>query len=152
MPVFTMQSARALICVVIVVLLASCVDESSSRSFPKLLMNALGDDVVTHYGYIDGTRYEASVDPDDLRETDNIASAMMPSRAADLARPALTAIDADASQYLVCGVDLIPHAHKAAYYYIVAFCPTSQTDSVGFRVPVLLSGQVIQPKLAKDQS
>ena len=77
---------------------------------------------------------------------------MPPDDAVNLARPALEAIGEDPRDFIVCGVDLTRHVHRNQYYYLVAFCRENQTDSPGFRVPVLLSGRVIQPELATDQS
>jgi hypothetical protein len=134
------------------ILVASCGDPPSSPSIPEILINAFGGDEVTHYGYINDRRYEAGVDPDDLRESDTVESAMPPNDAVILAEPALVAIGEDPRDFVVCGVDLTRHVHQDRYYYLVAFCGEHQPDSVGFRVPVLLSGQVIQPELAEDQS
>ena len=133
-------------------LLASCSDHSSSQSIPERLIGAFGGHEVTHYGYINGRRYEAGVDPDDLRESDTIESAMPPYDAVNLAEPALVVVGEDPKEFVVCGADLTRHAHRNRYYYLVAFCKEHESDSVGFRVPVLLSGQIIQPELATDQS
>jgi hypothetical protein len=136
----------------IVALLASCTEEGSSRPIPERLISAFGGYDVTEYGYCDGLKYEASVNPDDLDEGDTIASAMLPIRAVELARPALEVTGRDPSDFHVCGVNLIPHAHRNKHYYVVLFCLESESDSIGFRIPVLLSGQVIQPQLSDDQS
>ena len=133
-------------------LLAACGDHSSSQSIPERLVGAFGGYEVTHYGYINDRRYQAGVDPDDLRDSDTIESAMPPNDAVGLARPALEAVGEDPRDFVVCGVDLTRHAHRNRYYYLVAFCREYQNDSPGFRVPVLLSGRVIQPELAADQS
>ena len=133
-------------------LLTSCGDPSSVQSIPERLIGAFGGHEVTHYGYINDRRYEAGVDPDDLRESDTVESAMPPNDAVILAQPALVSVGEDPKDFVVCGVDLTRHVHRNRYYYLVAFCSEHQPDSVGFRVPVLLSGQVIQPELAADQS
>lgn len=143
---------KALLVISAANLLASCGDHSSSQSIPERLIGAFGGYEVTHYGYINDRRYEAGVDPDDLRESDTIESAMPPNDAVNLARPALAAVGEDPRDFVVCGVDLTRHVHRNRYYYLVAFCREHQPESVGFRVPVLLSGQVVQPELAADQS
>ena len=117
-----------------------------------MLLTASGGLDVIHYGYIDGVRYEASVGPDDLRDSDTVEGAMPPTDAVSLAQPALTTVGEDLSRYSVCSADLTLHSHRDAYYYLVAFCREDEPSSVGFRVPVLLSGGFIQPVIAEDQS
>lgn len=144
-----------LLSVTVVVLLASCGEPSSNESLPagqRMLLSASNDLDVIHYGYIDGVRYEASVGPNDLREADTVESAMPPSDAADLAEPALSAVGENPDDFTVCRADLTRHKHVDRYYYIVAFCDEEEPFSVGFRVPVLLSGQYVQPEVADDQS
>jgi hypothetical protein len=141
--------------IVVAMLLASCGDPSSNASLPaipRMLLTASGGLDVIHYGYIDSVRYEASVGPDDLRESDTVELAMPPIDAVFLAEPALLAVGENPDNFTVCGADLTLHAHRDRYYYLVAFCNAKQPNSVGFRVPVLLSGQIIQPDEAKDQS
>lgn len=132
-------------------LLAACGDPSSSQSFPKRLLSVFGGLDVIHYGYIGNLRYEAAVGPGDLHDSDTVESAMRPSDAVDLAQPALSAVGENPDDFVVCGVDLTLHPHRDRYFYLVAFCRKNEPDSVGFRVPVLLSGQFIQPKVAEDQ-
>ena len=146
------QRTRPLYIIAIVALLASCTGEGSSPTIPERLISAFGGYDVTHYGYYEGLRYEATVDPNDLGDEDTVLLAMLPIRAVDIARPALKVTGRDPSDFLVCGVNLIPHVHSDKHYYLVSFCLESETDSVGFRIPVLLSGQVIQPQLSEDQS
>lgn len=143
---------KALSCIVIAFLIASCGDPSSSQSIPKRLLSAFGGLDVIHYGYLENLRYEAGVGPDDLHESDTVETAMPPIEAVKLAEPALLAIGEAPEDFVVCGADLTLHAHRNRYYYLVAFCSVRQPNSVGFRVPVLLSGQIIQPKVAEDQS
>jgi hypothetical protein len=139
----------------VAMLLASCNAPSSNESLPaipRMLLTASGGLDVIHYGYIDSRRYEASVGPDDLRESDTVELAMTPIDAVSLAEPALLAVGEDPNSFVVCGADLMLHAHRDRYYYLVAFCREKQPSSVGFRVPVLLSGQFVQPEIAEDQS
>ena len=117
-----------------------------------MLLTASGGLDVIHYGYIESLRYEASVGPDDLSESDTVELAMTPIEAVVLAEPALLAAGENPNSFVVCGADLTLHAHRDRYYYLVAFCSEKQPNSVGFRVPVLLSGQFIQPEIAEDQS
>jgi len=141
--------------IAVAMLLASCGDPSSNESLPaipRMLLTASGGLDVIHYGYVDRLRYEASVGPDDLRESDTVELAMPPADAAILAEPALLAIGEDPNNFVVCGADLTLHTHRDRYYYLVAFCSAKQPNSVGFRVPVLLSGKFIQPEVAADQS
>ena len=136
-------------------LLASCGDRPSNESLPdipRMLLTASGGLDVIHYGYIEDLRYEASVGPDDLSESDTVESAMSPIEAVILAEPALLAVGQDPDSFVVCGADLTLHAHRDCYYYLVAFCSEEEPNSVGFRVPVLLSGQFVQPEIAEDQS
>ena len=146
---------RKLLSVPVAILLASCGDPSSNESLPavpRMLLNATGGLDVIHYGYIDGVRYEASVGPDDLRDADTVESAMPPNDAANLAASALSAVGENPNDFTVCGADLTLHTHRDRYYYLIAFCNQKEPNSVGFRVPVLLSGQYVQPELAEDQS
>jgi hypothetical protein len=136
----------------IAMLLASCGDPSSNESLPKRLLSAFGGLDVIHYGYIGDLRYEAAVGPDDLQDSDTVESAMPPIDAVNLAKSALSAVGEDPEDFVVCGVDLTPHPHRDRYFYLVALCTKDQPNSVGFRVPVLLSGQTVQPKVAEDQS
>lgn len=117
-----------------------------------MLLTASGGLHDIHYGYIENLRYEARVGPDDLRESDTVELAMSPINAVDLAEQALLAIGENPDDFIVCGVDLTLHTHRDRYFYLVAFCGENQPNSVGFRVPVLLSGQIIQPEVAEDQS
>ncbi|NOR35389.1 MAG: hypothetical protein GQ577_01445 [Woeseiaceae bacterium] len=143
---------KALSSIVVAMLLASCGDPSSNQSLPKRLLSAFGGLDVIHYGYIDNLRYEAAIGPDDLHDSDTVESAMPPIDAVDLAKPALSAVGENPEDFVVCGVDLTPHPHRDRYFYLVALCSKDQPNSVGFRVPVLLSGQIIQPRVAEDQS
>jgi len=138
--------------IAVAMLLASCGDPSSSHSLPKRLLSAFGGLDVIHYGYIDNLRYEAAVSPNDLHDSDTVESAMPPSDAVNFAQPALSAVGENPDNFIVCSVDLKLHPHRDRYFYLVAFCSKDQPKSVGFRVPVLLSGQMIQPKVAEDQS
>lgn len=138
--------------IAVAVLLVSCGDPSSSQSLPKRLFSAFGGLDVVQYGYIDNLRYEAGVGPDDLHESDTLESAMPPIDAVRLAEPALSAVGENPQDFVVCGVDLTLHPHRDRYFYLVAFCGQHEPNSVGFRVPVLLSGQIIQPVVAEDQS
>ena len=141
--------------IAVAMLLASCDDPSSNESLPaipRMLLTASGGLDVIHYGYIDSLRYAASVGPDDLRESDTVELAMPPIDAVFLAEPALLAVGENPNKFVVCGADLTLHEHRDRYYYLVAFCSAKQPNSVGFRVPVLLSGQFIQPEVAEDQS
>lgn len=136
-------------------LLASCGDPPPNGSLPavpRMLLTASGGLDVIHYGYIDGLRYEASVGPDDLQESDTIELAMPPADAVILAESALSVVGENPNNFVVCGADLTLHSHRNRYYYLVAFCSEDEPKSVGFRVPVLLSGQFIQPEVAEDQS
>lgn len=138
--------------IAVAMLLASCGDPSSSQSLPERLLSAFGGLDVIHYGYIDNLRYEAAVGPGDLHDSDTIESAMLPSDAVNLAKPALSEVGENPDDFVVCGVDLTLHPHRDRYFYLVAFCSEDQPNSVGFRVPVLLSGQIVQPEVAEDQS
>ena len=139
---------------IIAVLLSACGGPNSDESLPavpRMLLTASGGLDVIHYGYINGLRYEASVGPDDLRDLDIVEAAMPPIDAVNLAKPALSAVGEDPSGFSVCGADLTLHSHRNRYYYLVAFCGEDEPRSVGFRVPVLLSGEFIQPVVAEDQ-
>jgi len=143
---------KALSVIAAAMLLISCGDPSSSQSLPKRLLSAFGGLDVIHYGYIENLRYEAGVGPGDLHESDTVESAMPPIDAVRIAEPALSAVGENPDDFEVCGVDLTLHPHRDRYFYLVAFCSKHQPSSVGFRVPVLLSGQFIQPEVAEDQS
>jgi len=138
--------------IAVAMFLASCGDPSSNQSLPKRLLSAFGGLDVIHYGYIGDRRYEAAVGPGDLQDSDTVESAMPPSDAVSLAQPALSVVGENPDDFMVCGVDLMLHPHRDRYFYLVAFCGKDQPNSVGFRVPVLLSGQIIQPTVADDQS
>lgn len=104
----------------------------------------------THYGYVGGQRYEATVTSGDVSSGAALESAMPPAEAASLAAEALQVIKIPSWKFRVCSINLMSYNEENSYYYLVSYCQKTQRMSVGFRVPVLLSGEVIWPRISED--
>ena len=132
----------------------SCGESPSDDSLPagpRMLAEAAGGLDVKHFGYIADVRYEAAVSPGDLQDSDTVEAAMPPADAVALAKPALSVVGANPGDFVECGVDLVLHAHRSSYYYLVSFCSADDPASIGFRVPVTFSGEIVQPILSENQ-
>jgi len=122
---------------------------------PRSIVGDIRDSVrklsgITHYGYVYGARYEATVTGHDVSSEDTLKSAMTPAQAAALALTALEVTSLPNSEFRVCGVNLVSYEDQEKYYYLVSYCQKNQDSSIGFRVPVLLSGNIIRPEISLE--
>lgn len=105
---------------------------------------------ITHYGYVNDQRYEATVTSGDVSSEDTLESAMAPAEAGRLAVDALEVTKIPSWEFHVCSINLMSYKEESRYYYLVSYCQKSKKMSVGFRVPVLLSGGIIWPHVSEE--
>ena len=119
----------------------------ASKSGPRILDSLLVQNS-TYYGYANSVRYEFSIPANAIDSDHTLQNAIIPEKAVDIARPALQITGYAEHNFHVCDVSL-KHYEEGLYFYIVSFC--TRGEHTGFRVPVLLSGEYVQPVVSQLQ-
>ena len=119
----------------------------ASRSGPYTLDSLLSQNS-TYYGYANSVRYEFSIPTNAINSDHMLQNAITPEEAVDIARPALEITGYAEHNFHVCDVSL-KHYENELYFYIVSFCTSG--ERTGFRVPVFLSGEYVQPVVSQLQ-